>query len=63
MELTSEERTFLTQRKRELKLELDDLLKGRTSTQYVSPDERRTELLDELERIEVELEADESDGC
>lgn len=61
MELTSEQRTFLAQRKRELRSELDDLLSGRRHPQYVSPDERRMELQDELERIEVELRADQSD--
>ena len=59
MPLTPEQREWLQEQERELKRELDELVSDKTWRGYTDKNERRLELLEQLDEIEHQLRDDE----
>ena len=55
MPLTPEQRDWLKEQERELKRELDELLSGKASPSYTDKNERRLELVEELDDVQRQL--------
>lgn len=55
MELSTEELKYLQERKAEIQRELEDLDRQVRSSYYNDPNERRLDLMDELDEVEEEL--------
>jgi len=55
MELTTEELKYLRERREEIQRELQNLETQISGPYYHDPNERRTDLLDELDQVEEEL--------
>lgn len=58
MELNIEQRAYLSNRRREIRRELEVLERGDPTLSYTDANEKRVELLDDLEQIEEELRED-----
>jgi len=56
MELSTEEIKFLRERREEIQRELKDLDRPHLSPQYHDSNERRLDLMDELQQVETELQ-------
>ena len=56
MRLTNDEHRYLLQRKQELQREIRDIERWPHGPCYYEMDERRIDLLDELNRVEAELQ-------
>ena len=59
MPLTPEQRDWLKEQERELKRELDEFLSGKASPGYADKNERRLELIEELDDVQRQLRDDE----
>jgi hypothetical protein len=59
MPLTPEERGWLYEQRYELKRELDELVSGKARSGYTDSNERRIDLLEQLEEIQRQLHEDE----
>ena len=59
MPLTPEQLDWLREQERELKRELDELLSGKVSPGYADKNERRLELIEELDDVQRQLRDDE----
>ena len=55
MPLTPEQRDWLKEQERELERELDELLSGKASPSYTDKNERRLELVEELDDVQRQL--------